>query len=149
MATEMTGWDPFDDFRTMRRSLRRLSSWPTAMREEVELTGFEDMLPVDIYDQGNDLVVRAALPGVKPDDIDVRVTDGVLTITADTKQEEEIQEDDYHRREFRFGKIHRSFRLPAGVDATKVDADYENGMLTVTIPRTTETPTKKVAVKTH
>lgn len=147
MALELTRWDPFDDFRAMRRAFRRLSSWPSALREELELTGFEDVLPVDIYDEDDSLVVKAALPGVKSDDIDVSVTDGVLTINAETRREEEIKEEDYHRREFRYGKIHRSFRLPPGVDASKVDANYENGLLKVTIPRTPEAQTQKIEVK--
>lgn len=151
MAQELTRWDPFfDDFRPMRRMFGRLpgwATWPGVTREAIELTGVEEMLPVDIYDEGNNLIIKAAIPGVKSEDIDVNVTDDILNINAETKREEEVNEDRYHRREFRYGKMHRSFRLPAGMDASKVDANYENGLLTLTIPRASQAQAKKIEVK--
>jgi len=145
MKEDLTRWDPLDDFRVARRWLDRLAPWSSSSR--FEPAEFEESLPVNIYDQGENLVVRAAVPGVKPEDIDVSVNDGTLDIRAESKREDEVNERDYYRREFRYGRIHRSFRLPAGVDASKVEASYDNGMLEVTIPRAPEAKAQRIEVK--
>jgi HSP20 family protein len=135
MPTDLTRFNPFDDMRHMQRWMDRW--WgPRISREDVELTTFDDALAVDVFEKDGNLVVKAALPGVDPKDIDVNVTDGVLYIKAETKSETDVKEGDWHRQEFRYGKYARSFRMPPDIDTTRAVAKYENGMLRLTFPRT-------------
>ena len=89
---------------------------------------------MDIVRDGDKVTVQASLPGVQPDDIDVTIEGGVLTIKADTKVEEEREDGGYVVRERRSGSFHRSLRLPEHVDTDKVEPRYENGVLTITLP---------------
>ena len=91
-------------------------------------------IPLDIVRDGDNITVQASLPGVAPDDIDVTIEGGVLTIKADTKAAQEREDGGYVVRERRAGSFHRSLRLPEHVDADKVEPRYENGVLTITLP---------------
>jgi len=101
---------------------------------------------VDIYDKDGKLVVEAELPGIKKDDIQVNVDNGVLTIRGERKKEEEVKEDDFYRVERSYGTFVRSFSLPSDVDADKIDASYQDGMLLLTIPRSEEAKPSKIKV---
>jgi HSP20 family protein len=92
-------------------------------------------LAVDIYESSDGLVVKAAIPGMNPEDLDITVTGDVLNIKGETKQEEEIKEENYHRREFRYGSFCRSVRLPVEVDSSKAEATYKDGVLTLAFPK--------------
>lgn len=113
---------------------------------DAELTSEGAMPAVDIFEKDGNVVVKAALPGVKPEEIDVNVSDGVLYIRAETKAEEDVHEKDYHRKEYRYGKYARSFRLPDNLDASKASAKYENGMLRLTFPKTEAAKPKPIKV---
>lgn len=146
MPTDITRFDPFGDLRNMERWMDRF--WgPRYPREDVAFTAYEDALPVDVYEHDGNLVLKAAMPGVNPKDIEVNVNDGVLYIKAESKAEEEVKEGDWYRREFRYGKTTRSFRMPPDVDTTKATAKYENGMLRLTFPKATEAGPKSISVK--
>ncbi|MBC7289386.1 MAG: Hsp20/alpha crystallin family protein, partial [Armatimonadetes bacterium] len=92
--------------------------------------------PVDVYETDNEVVVKAHLPGCKKEDIEVTILDNVITIRAERKQEEEVSEEGYHRREITYGSIVRSVPLPVPVDEEKVTAKFEDGLLTVRAPKT-------------
>jgi HSP20 family protein len=92
-------------------------------------------------------VVKMWLPGVKPEDIQVSVTNGVLTIRGEVKEEKEEKEKTYHLRERRYGSFSRSVSLPNDVSADKADADFENGVLTLTLPKAEEAKAKTITVK--
>jgi len=91
-------------------------------------------LAVDVYREDGNLVVKAEVPGVTAEDLDVTVKDNVLTIAGESKAEEEVEEENYFRRERRYGSFCRSFALPAQAEGDKAEAAFEDGVLTVSIP---------------
>jgi len=107
------------------------------------------MLPLDMYETENDVVVKAAIPGVKPEDIEVTVTGDLLSIKGEFRAESEVKDEkrNYHRQERRYGSFCRQVTLPAGVNADACAADYENGVLTLTLPKVEEAKVKKVQIK--
>ena len=107
-----------------------------------------DWLPaVDVAEQENAIVVKAELPGLKPDDVEITVQGNTLTITGQKKEETEEKKDNYYHVERRYGSFRRDIPLPGGVDADKVEATCKDGVLTVTVPKTEEAKPKKVQVK--
>ncbi len=91
-------------------------------------------LAVDVYTEDGNLVVKAEVPGVTAEELDVTLKDNVLTITGETKAEEEVKEENYIRRERRYGSFCRSLALPAEAEGDKAEAAFEDGILTVRIP---------------
>jgi HSP20 family protein len=94
------------------------------------------------------VMVKAELPGMDPKDIDVEVTGDMLTLRGEKKTEEEKKDERYYCRERHYGSFQRSFRLPAGVQSDKVDAQFKNGVLTINIPKSEESKQKKIEIKT-
>jgi len=115
-------WDPFSEFRSLRHAMDRgLFQFygPTVWRNgETALT-----FPVDLSETDGHVVVKAALPGIQPEDVDISVSDGVLTIKGETKSEEKSDGENYHRREIRYGAFSRAIALPAEVDDAKAEAE--------------------------
>ncbi len=106
------------------------------------------MLPMDMYETENDVVVKAAIPGVKPEDIEVTVTGDLLSIKGEFRSETEQKDEkrNYHRQERRYGSFCRQVTLPAGVNADACAADFENGVLTLKLPKVEEAKVKKVQI---
>ena len=132
----LTRWDPLYEIRRARR-LAGFSPFAASRGnfESAESAERNDWtIPVDIVRDGDNVSVQASLPGVKPEDIDVTIEGGVLTIKADTKVDEERENAGYVVRERRTGSFHRSLRLSEHVDTDKVEPRYENGVLTITLP---------------
>ncbi len=102
---------------------------------------------MDVCETDDSLVVKAALPGVRPDEVDIFVTGDVLTIKGETKNEEETKGDNYRRRELRYGAFARSVPLPTRVDHDEAEATFENGVLTVTMPKAEEVKAKSIKIK--
>lgn len=110
------------------------------------------MLPsVDVSEEESKYVVKADLPGVKKDNIDVSINDGVLTINAETKEEKQEKDEGSRviRQERRMGKFVRSMRLGSQVDQNKVKANYEDGVLELVLPKLEEAKPKKIAIDVH
>ncbi len=134
----LTRWDPLYEIRRAHSlANRRWAGFPAlnagaGFFERAERQDWS--IPLDIVKDGDNITVEASLPGVQPDDIDVTIEAGVLTIKADTKVEEERKDGGYVVRERRAGSFHRSLRLPEQVDADKVEPRFENGILTITLP---------------
>ena len=102
--------------------------------QQRQLAGVTEWAPaVDVVTKNGDLVVRAELPGVKQEDVDITLQNNVLTISGERKAEQEEERGGYYVRERRYGSFSRSFTLPEGVDESKVHARYENGVLEVTV----------------
>jgi HSP20 family protein len=102
---------------------------------------------IDMYQTDNDVVVKAALPGLKPDDVQISVHDDVLTIRGETKHEDEKKEQSWHIRERGWGAFERSVMLPSGVIADRANADFENGILTITLPKSEKAKPKTITIK--
>jgi HSP20 family protein len=116
--------------------------WPRSLLAPAAQT-----FAVDIYETKDDVVVKASLPGVKPEDIEVSVVGDTLTIKGEVKEEKDIKEENYIRKERRYGSFCRSFTLPVSVDADKATAEFENGVLTLTLPKAEEVKPKTIAIK--
>ena len=106
------------------------------------------MPTVDMYQTDNEVVVKAAIPGVKTDDVQINVTGEVLTIKGEVKEKEEVKEKAYHLREQRWSMFERTLPLPTDVIADKAKADFENGILTITLPKAEEVRPKTISIKT-
>jgi HSP20 family protein len=106
----------------------------------------EMAMPLDIYETGDHIVVKATAPGVKPEDIEVSITGDVLTIKGETKAEEKVEKGNYLRQERRYGAFCRQVSLPAGVKTEGVQATFENGILTLELPKAEAAKTKTVKV---
>jgi HSP20 family protein len=101
---------------------------------------------VDIYEEADHIVLKAELPGVDKKDIEVDVKNGVLTLKGERSVENEVKEENYHRKERSFGRFERSFKLEGDVDADKITADYKDGILKVSIPKPEEIKPKQITV---
>ena len=104
---------------------------------------------VDIDEGGNEIVLRADLPGLDEKDIKVTLEDDVLTLRGERVDQEKQEGRDYHRLERRFGAFQRSFTLATAVDAKKIAAEYKNGVLTVKLPKTEESKPKEIEIKVN
>jgi len=100
-----------------------------------------------IYEKKDKFVVRAEVPGMTKDDVDISVLGDTLTIKGERKAESEVKDEDYHRCEMCYGKFSRAVTLPSSVQAGKVAATYDNGMLEITLPKAAEAKPKKIEVK--
>ena len=103
--------------------------------------------PVDIYENGDNLVLKAELPGINPDDVEIRVEDNTLYLKGERKFEKEVKEQNYHRVERSYGTFTRTFSLPNSVDADKVAANYKDGVLTLTMPKKEEAKPKTIKIE--
>jgi HSP20 family protein len=103
---------------------------------------------VDISESDGNVVVKAELPGMEAKDIDVDISGDTLILRGEKKAEEEKKEERYYFRERHYGSFQRSFRLPAGVQSEKVDANFKNGVLTINVPKSEESKQKKIEIKT-
>ena len=103
--------------------------------------------PVDIFEKHDDLVIRAEIPGMQKEDMDVRIENGVLTLRGERKQDTEVEEENAYRLERVYGTFTRSFSLPTTVDAAKVTATYKDGILEVSVPKAETARPKQVEIK--
>ncbi|MFH1702909.1 MAG: Hsp20/alpha crystallin family protein [Nitrospirota bacterium] len=116
--------------------------WPRLRMPEIE----EITPTVDIYEEGDDVVVKAELPGMRKEDIDVRLTEDTITVFGEKKKEEKVERKDYYSLERSYGSITRSFRLPKEVQTEKAAAKFKDGVLEIRIPKTKEAKKKEKKV---
>ena len=104
---------------------------------------------VDIFEKDDDLVIRAEIPGVNKDDIDINVESNTLSIRGERKREEEYEEDRAYKMERVFGSFVRTFRLPRTVDSSRISANYTNGVLELQLPKADEAKPRRIEIKAH
>ena len=139
--------DPFREFATLQDRMNRLFGNVYLRDEDVTARG-QWMPPVDIYESENhDLVVKAELPDMTREDIEVTVENNTLTLKGTKKFSSDVKEDQYRRVERSYGTFSRSFALPNTVDASKVSAEYKNGVLTVKLPFREEARPRSINVE--
>jgi len=131
-------WDPFGEMLRMQRDMERIFSRIGAAEGRSDTTTVAWMPKIDVKSKGDDLVVRAELPGINPDEVDIEVTDGVLTIKGERKAEEEREDEGWLIRESSYGAFERSMVLPEGVDPGSISAEYTDGILEVHVPKALE-----------
>lgn len=140
-------WEPFRDLVTAQDRFNRLFEGPFArIFGEEGITSGAWVPPVDIYEADGNLVLKAELPGVNPDDVEVRIENNTLYLKGERKCEKEVKEENFHRVERSYGSFSRTFTLPQTIDTDKVQAEYKNGVLTLTAPRCEEAKPKTIKI---
>jgi HSP20 family protein len=138
--------DPFREFAHLQDRINRVFN-DTYRSDEGLTTSGRWVPPVDIYQNGDhEVVIKAELPDMSREDIDITVDNGTLTIKGEKKLAQDVKEEQFHRIERRYGTFSRSFSLPQTVDTVKVGADYTNGVLTVRLPLREEAKPRSVKV---
>ena len=153
MAWELQTWKPFRElapfreFERVRRQMDRL--WDSFLEGGLRRRSEEgEWLPsLDVAETKSELVVKAEAPGLDPKDIDISLSDGVLTIKGEKRQEKEEKEADYHLVERSYGSFTRSVQLPREVQSDKISASYKNGILKITLPKSEEAKKKEIKIK--
>jgi len=146
--TNLVRWEPFRDLMSLRAAMDRLFEESVVRPRTGWLApvGVE-ALAVDVYETDEDIVVKSAIPGIKPEDLNISVTGDTLTIRGESKAEEEVKEENYIRRECRYGSFCRSLTIPTTIVADETKAEFENGVLTLTLPKAEEVKPKAIKVK--
>ena len=140
----LSRWDPFREMVSMRRAVDRLIE--NSMGGEDWNQQLEWSLPLDVVEDENAYVVKASIPGIKPEDLEITYNKGMLTIKGEVKDETETTKGEYHLRERRYGTFTRSISLPATVKPDDIQASVENGTLTLKLPLSEEIKPKRIAV---
>lgn len=141
MAHTLTRWEPFAELAEMRSRFDRLLS------DLADGEGREWTPAIDVVRENGHLVLRANVPGIKPEEIEIKVEDNVLTISGEHEETKEETDKAFVRRERRYGAFSRSMPLPEGVDPKKIDAKTADGVLEVTIPLPKEVSHEPVTIK--
>lgn len=139
-------WEPFRETRRLHDMLDRAmdrSLWDPYWSNG----GTTGHLALDLYQTDEEVVVRANIPGIKPEDIDISVSGDTLTIQGEMREQHESEAVQYMLRERRYASFARSITLPSAVEADKADAEFENGVLILTLPKVEEVKPKRIAVK--
>lgn len=144
----ITRFDPFGEMVTLRQAMDRLFEdsfvSPLTLRT---FNGEAVAPPLDVHQTADEIVVTAALPGIKPDDVDITITGQTLSIRGEFKADEEISRDQYLYRERRHGTFNRQIQLPVRVQGDAASATFENGLLTLSIPKSEEVKPRQIQVK--
>ena len=140
----LTRWDPFRDLVSMRRAMDRLME--SSLGDERDVTS-EWALPLDVVEDENQFIVKASLPGIKPEDLDITYNKGMLTIKGEVKNESETTQGQYHLREHRFGTFSRTINLPDSVKPDDIQADYHDGILELKMPKAEEIKPKRIPIQ--
>ena len=141
------GW--FDEMeRWFENEFRRpFSLMRSFAMPRLRATGFEEITPsVDVFEEGDDVVVKAELPGMNKGDIDVKVTDHTVMISGEKRQEEKVEKKNFYRMERTYGSFTRSFSLPSEVETDKAKASFKEGVLEIRIPKSEEAKEKEKKV---
>jgi len=149
--SNLTRWEPVREMMTLREAMDRLFddafTHPFSLNREGGSTWSSFSPAIDMYQTDNEIVVKAALPGLKPEEVQINVTSDILTIKGEVKHEEEKKDKSWHIREQRWGSFERSLRLPTGVISDRAKADFDNGILTISLPKSEEVRPKTITVK--
>jgi HSP20 family protein len=145
--TQMVRWDPLGEFQGLRRAMDRLFEDFAPTRSLRSGEGADLTFPVDISESDNAITVKAVLPGIKPEDVEITVSEGVLTVRGQTRQEVNDEKENYYRREIRFGSFARAIPLPTRVNQEHADAEFNDGILTIQLPKAEEVRPKSIRIK--
>jgi HSP20 family protein len=146
-------WEPFEDVMTLRDAMSRLFDeslvrsgpfglWPFGSRED------GSALAVDMYETDGDVMVKASLPGLKPEEVDITITGATLHIRGEKKEETEEKRGDYYLKERSYGSFERALTLPLDVKADEAEASFEDGVLTLKLPKAEQVKAKQIKIQT-
>ena len=145
MNQTITRWDPFRDLASLQTRLNSLLSDTNGSTED---SYGPWRPPVDIFERGDDLVIRAELPGIKTDDIDIRVENNTLPLRGERKHESEVEDGKAYRLERSFGTFTRSFSLPTTVDSAAISAKHADGILEIVLPKVEQAKPRRIEIGT-
>lgn len=138
---------PMREFVSLRDAIDRLFE-DSFIRPSLRLEGVTTVpFAVDLFETLDAYVLKAALPGIKPDDITIDATAGMVTVKGEYREEKETKEPEYLRKELRTGTFHRAFELPLSIDPAKVEATFKDGILQVVLPKADIVKPKQIKVK--
>ena len=144
----ITRFDPFGEMVTLRQAMDRLFEdsfvSPLSLRAN---NGDAPGPALDVHETGDEIVVTAAMPGVKAEDVDITITGQTLSIRGEFKADERVNREQYLYRERRYGTFHRQLQLPVRVQGERAAATFEDGVLTLTIPKAEEVKPRQIEVK--
>src|SRR5690348_14146797 len=146
MSSMITRWDPFRELAQLQDRVNRLFQETGSGQQDEGFTTSSFVPPVDIYETEHNIVLKVEVPGVEQKDLDIRIENNTITIRGERKFEKEVKEESFHRVERRYGSFQRSFSLPNTVNTEQVSADYENGVLKVTLAKRAEAKPKQIKV---
>lgn len=151
--SKIVRWNPmreaselFNEFDRVLESPLYRARWGMPMRTSDTVGSWS--LALDVAEKGDVFTIKASLPGINPEDLNVTLEDNVLTVQGEVREDETIEEETYHIRERRYGSFSRSLRFPVPVNANEIEAAYENGVLTLTVPKAEEVKPKRIEIKT-
>jgi HSP20 family protein len=138
-------WNPIREMNALHNQFHRaLHAFPAWEQEE----SLQSWAPaVDIFERGDDLVLRAEVPAVKKEDLDLKIEKNILTLHGEKRRDDSVKEEHYHRVERHYGSFTRSFSLPSTVDTTRIEAHYRDGVLEVVLPKAEAAKPKQIEVK--
>jgi len=140
----VTRWEPFREMHSLQSRLNRLFDEQYTGQEAMTTGAF--VPPVDIYEDQHGIQLKLEVPGIEEKDLDIKVENNVLTVSGERKFEKEQKEENFHRIERRYGSFTRSFTLPNTVDAEKISAEYNNGVLNIHLAKREEAKPKQIKV---
>ena len=145
--SDLIRWEPAREMMTLREAMDRL--FDDAFTRPLNIRdGWTGSLPaIDMYQTDDEIVVKASLPGVKAEEVQINITGDVLTLKGETKYEEEKKDKAWHMREHRWGAFERSVSLPTQVVSDEAKAEFENGVLTITLPKAEDVRPKTINIK--
>src|SRR5205807_9056928 len=145
--TVLTRWEPFREFATLQDRINRVfrDSYAGEGRDE-SLTTSSFAPAVDVYEDEHNVTLKIEVPGIDEKDIDVRIENNVLTVHGERKVEKEEKEENFRRVERQYGSFTRTFTLPSTVDAERIQADYDKGILKIVLPKKAEAKPKSIKV---
>ena len=147
--SNLTRWEPMRDMVTLRDAMDHLFdeafTRPWGARDGMHGVSVP---AIDMYQTENDVVIKAAVPGMKAEDVQINVTGDMLTLKGEVREKNEVKEKAYHIREQRWGSFERSIALPTLITADKAKAEFDDGILTITLPKAEEVKPKTISVKT-
>jgi HSP20 family protein len=141
-------WNPARDIMQMREEMEHLFNQLTGRGDGEEASWGRGMWapPVDIYETDDAFMLKAELPGFSKDDVQIELHDNRLTLRGERKQETEVKEEQYHRRERAYGSFQRSFQLPTAIDPERVMASFKDGILELRLPKSEKAKPKRIAI---
>lgn len=139
-------WDPFQEMVSLRDAMDRLFQ-ESFIRPTSRLLAREGVVPMDVYETDNEVVAKVALPGIKPENVEITMTGDLLTIKGEVKADETIKQENYYLQERRYGSFSRSATIPVPVVADKAEAKFEHGILTLSLPKAEEVKPKAIKIK--
>jgi HSP20 family protein len=139
-------WDPFREAVSLRDAMNTLFQESFVRPSNGGGHGGFTALPLDVSENENDFVVKGSLPGVKPEDVQITVHGDTLTIQGESKSAEEKKGEHWHLRERRFGSFQRSVSLPTAVDSERAEAQFEHGVLTLTLPKSESAKPRQIKI---